>query len=324
MNKIKPQHHTLIQLIQFLTGKGNIDNISRTKAYLNYYKRNPEIEWAFLASMVSRNAGYNMTDLEGSWFPFCIEKEKREQIFYTYERANWLIFSDAYPQLLIYEASKRSGKPLFHCLSAFSVSIFMQKEWERFFQEGDRKRLMTALIINEQNLIQKPVIEHPFYKKKVFRSFCFRFQDWLHFCSVIFPTLSGEVYGLSVNHFSHLNDRITLGKRLAHLLFHPEHYSKFYEFALSIEHTGSRYDYERNMKNFSEKETPPLRVMFPRIYHHQAARSQWYASKKQLDKWFKTVPMQDNICITEWYKRKQEQLHLAVAIENYVLKKPSY
>ncbi|UOK59912.1 DUF2515 domain-containing protein [Bacillus sp. OVS6] len=30
--------------------------------------RNPEIRWAFLASMVSRNAGYCMTDLKGTWF----------------------------------------------------------------------------------------------------------------------------------------------------------------------------------------------------------------------------------------------------------------
>ncbi|GAA3327359.1 hypothetical protein GCM10020331_066980 [Ectobacillus funiculus] len=47
----------------------NRDNISRTHAYKEYYLRNCEIRWSFLASMVSRNAGWNMTDLEGKYYP---------------------------------------------------------------------------------------------------------------------------------------------------------------------------------------------------------------------------------------------------------------
>lgn len=312
----------ILRLIKHLTNIGNYDNVSRTKCYFNFYRRNPEIEWSFLASMVSRNAGYSMTDLEGSWFPFCIEKEKREAIFYTYERANWLIFKDAYPQLLIYEASKRLKRPLFNHLSAFSVSMFMQKEWERFYMDGERKRLMVAQIINEQNLIQIPIIEHPFYKQKVFTSFCFRFQDWLHFSTVLFPTLTGDLYGYSVNHFRNLNERIKLGKQLANLLFHPEYYSMFYEFSQTVQHTGSRYDYERYMRHFTIRETIPLRLAYRPVMHHQFRQNQWRASEQQVESWFQPVTIKNNLNITNWYKKKQKQLHIAIAIENY-LKKPS-
>ena len=45
----------------------NKNNVTRTKAYLDFYIRHPEIHWVFLAHMVSRNAGWNMTDLKGGF-----------------------------------------------------------------------------------------------------------------------------------------------------------------------------------------------------------------------------------------------------------------
>lgn len=51
----------LITYIKEKTAIANMDNISRTRAYQQYYLRNKEVEWSFLASMVSRNAGWNMT-----------------------------------------------------------------------------------------------------------------------------------------------------------------------------------------------------------------------------------------------------------------------
>lgn len=40
------------------------DNISRTVFYDQFYLKHKEIVWGYLASFVSRNAGWNMTDLE--------------------------------------------------------------------------------------------------------------------------------------------------------------------------------------------------------------------------------------------------------------------
>ena len=73
-------------------------------------------------------------------------------------------FLDAFPQLLLYEESKKRRAPLFHLLQYFNVSIFMEKEWLLFWERRDMNRLMTALIINEQNKIQKPVIENTYFK----------------------------------------------------------------------------------------------------------------------------------------------------------------
>lgn len=218
---------TIIRKVQLKTNAWNVDNISRTYCYGKFYERNPEIRWAFLASMVSRNAGWCMTDLLGTWYLKALTREMRYWLFLTYEKANWLIFSDAYPQLLIYELSKKYHTPLFHLLRKFHVSTFMMDEWERYFVEQDGNRLLIALIMNEQNLIQDPVINEKQYKLHVFKSFPYRFQDFFHFSTVLFPTLDGELYGCSVQNFQHVEHRIKLGKCLANILFHPLYYEKF-------------------------------------------------------------------------------------------------
>lgn len=96
-NALTTFEQNLIKKINTLTEKWNKDNISRTKAYEYYYSIHPEIKWAFLAGMVSRNAGWNMCDLEGKWMPKIVSPRFQHVLFITYERANWLIFHDAYP-----------------------------------------------------------------------------------------------------------------------------------------------------------------------------------------------------------------------------------
>ena len=168
------EERKLIQNIFTETRKRNLDNISRTEAYSEFYQKYQEIDWSFLAHMVSRNAGYNMCDLEGQWFPHLLDQETRIKLFNTYERANWLIFQDAYPQLLLYHYSMLTKQSLFHLLKYFHVSLFMEKEWNQFWLYKDRKRLLYSLIINEQNVVQYPVVHHPFYRRYVFHS--------AHFC----------------------------------------------------------------------------------------------------------------------------------------------
>ncbi|WP_449536707.1 DUF2515 domain-containing protein [Ferdinandcohnia sp. Marseille-Q9671] len=309
----------LINEIQAKIAKGNIDNISRTKSYASYYQRNNEIKWSFLASMVSRNAGWNMTDLEGEWFPKVLTKKERKVLFHTYERANWLIFSDAYPQILLYEYSKQLGRPLFHLLPFFSVSRFIEAEWEYYWHNGDSIRLITSQIINEQNIIQKPVLEHPFYKKKVFRTFFYNLQDFLHFSSVIFPTLDGRLYGFSVHQFTKLDERIELGKRLASLLFHKKYYQLFQRFSNKNEHTGSRFDYERFVSERRFRNTPFLRSTYPVIKHSRGHTMDWYKGKRK-DKWFRPANLDQQFDLTEWYLKKQKQLQAGILLEELILK----
>ena len=318
MKKLTLQDRELIQHIQTVTAKKNIDNISRTNAYFDYFKDNREIIWSFLASMVSRNGGWNMCDLEGAVFSHLLDVQTRKQLFLTYERANWLIFHDVFPQLLLYQYSKIMKQEVFHLLPFFNVSTFIHKEWKRYWEERNKNRLMTALIINEQNVIQKPVIEHPVYRNRVFHTLFFSFQDWLHFSCVIFPTCGGDLYGASVNGFRSLSKRINLGKRLADILFDPRLFPYFFEFAQSTPHTGSRYDYEQYFKTLpvQRRDTPFLRTTFPVINHHQHQYEDWSRKKFILPAWMKyPVKHHHSTHLTDWYFEKKEQLQLMVSLK---------
>lgn len=295
----------------------NRDNITRTRAYEKFYFKHPEVKWAFLASMVSRNAGWNMTDLEGYWFRKALNQEKRSLLFMTYERANWLIFQDAYPQLLLYEYSKLYRKPLFHLLSHFDVSQFMVGEWEYFWKHQKLDRLMTALIINEQNVIQQPVINQTIYKQNVFHSAPYKLQDLLHFSTVIFPSLHGKLYGFTVNNFQTLTNRIDLGKRLGWLLFHSGLYQQFEAFAKAVPHTGSRYDYEKLFPEKRRRETPILRMAYTIVSHSlDGLREDWFHGQST-KKWFKEKKIPKNYEVTDWFKHKQDQLHLLTLLQEY-------
>lgn len=313
---------TLVEEIQEATIRWNTDNISRTKAYQAYYFRNGEILWPFLASMVSRNAGWNMSDLQLKEYRQMMSPSDRRFIFYTYERANWLIFSDAYPQLLLYEVSKRTGRPLFHLLKAFYVSCFMEDEWTRFWSTQNQNRIDTALIINEQNLIQHPVIEHPDYQSKVFSTLPFWLQERFHFSTVLFPTMAGDLYGLSVDGFKKLKKRISLGKRLLILLSDPLYHESFVQFASSTEPTGSRQDYEQYLYHKSRSDHQiPLRLLFPIISHHRGEWNDWSLERRPDEKLFRNVRLPAKVHLNDWFAEKRMELHLISKVKGRLLKK---
>ncbi len=316
--RISTKEMSIVNDIRDLVATYNIDNITRTEAYAQFYVNNPEIKWSFLASMVSRNAGWNMCDLEGDWFPKALTKEIRQRLFLTYERANWLIFSDAYPQLCLYEQSKLAKRDLSYLLPNFHVTPFMQNIWASFWKNHNKELLLYSLIINEQNLIQRPVIEHPVYEKKVFKTWLFLLQDWFHYSSVLFPTISGQVYGCSVHDFRKVTCRIDLGKKLADILFQPSHYQQFLDFLELVPHTGSRHDYEQFVYKNKQKDTPSLREAFPIVTHYRNDYSGWYATKKELNGWLKPVRSPKKILISKWYAKKQQQLHKGIMVETFI------
>ncbi|WP_406564883.1 DUF2515 family protein [Bacillus alkalisoli] len=321
--KYSHQENKFITEIKKNTVKFNVDNVSRTEAYANFFYSNPEIKWSFLASMVSRNAGWNMTDLKGRWFTLALDEQQRDRLFFTYERANWIIFQDAYPQLLLYELSKKLGTSLFHLLHAFSVSVFMEQEWEVFWSCKNEERLVTSLIINEQNMIDHPVIKNPSLQKDVFQSLAFILQDIGHFSCVVFPTLDGELYGHSVYHFKNINNRILLGKQLSNILFHPELFMKFYSFSKKTVHTGSRYDYEKYLhKNFT-RQTPFLRVAYDIVQHVPVVQEDWvFKQHKKISNWNAIVEEKAKHPnpLTHWFLHKQNELHGLIALNNWVLR----
>ena len=113
---LSKEDQQLLQSIRLKTKQLNVNNMTRTKAYLDFYTFHPEIHWAFLGHMVSRNGGWNMTDLNGEFLSRLMHEQSKQDFFSFLERGNWLIFQDAYPQFLLYEESKSQSRNLFYLL----------------------------------------------------------------------------------------------------------------------------------------------------------------------------------------------------------------
>ncbi|MFD2924407.1 DUF2515 domain-containing protein [Halobacillus naozhouensis] len=301
----------LIQTIRSTTRKHNRNNVTRTQAYFDFYQKHPEIHWALLAHLVSRNAGWNMTDLKGEYLPFLLSRKEQDDFFAFLERGNWLIFQDAYPQLLLYEESKKRGTPLFHLLSFLEISKFMEPFWSQFWEKSTKEALTIALIINEQQYIEERVVQHKHYKDTVLDTILFKLQDIFEFNHILLPYMTPfqkktKLVGGAVHHFSSVNERINLGKGLYDLLFSVQSRLKHtVDWAKDYPHTGSRHDFWPHLFNHI-KETAPdekheltsnpcsLHPISPKIYspqltrvwkdfdHEKAVPDDWFKNKKML------------------------------------------
>ncbi len=246
----------------------NLNNVTRTQAYWNIYRQFPELHWALLAHLVSRNGGWSMTDLKGEWLPGLMGPEKARLQFELLEMCNALIFGDAYPQLKLYAESRRLGVPLFGLLPRFGVSAFMRPFWERFWRTRDPVPLTVALIVNEQHVIQKPAVEQPKFRQGLLETAAFRALPWLQTNQIVFPLLPAKrkkhpvppLAGRVLENFGDLKERVAFGKSLYALLFaYPRVGAGAALFAEKIPHTGSRSDY------------------WPELYSPSRARSGWYS-----------------------------------------------
>ncbi|QVY62417.1 DUF2515 family protein [Cytobacillus gottheilii] len=235
----------LIAKIKAETIRLNKNNVTRTQAYYDYYQECPEIHWSFLAHMVSRNAGWNMTDLRGEFLSRILNGEEQKAFFAFLERGNWLIFQDAYPQLLLYREWKRTRKNRFHLLADFHVSAFMEVVWNHYLQSKDVGILTHGLIINEQNYIQSRVMNNAVFQKNVVDTLEFKLQDYLAFNHILFPYMQDgnvSLKGDTVHQFQHVEARIRFGKKLYQILFSTEK-NQVKQWAAANQHTGSRKDY---------------------------------------------------------------------------------
>lgn len=248
---LSSQDQETIERIQQQTRDWNSDNINRTSAYLSFYQKRPELHWALLAHLVSRNAGWNMTDLRGEYLPRLLSVQEQSDYYSFLERGNWLIFQDAYPQLLLYEESVKRQTNLFHLLPRLHVSSFMQGAWNHFWKTADRRLLTISLIINEQHYLEEQVMRDPKYQKTVIQSLSFTLQELLSLGHILFPSQAEDsggsplrLYGKTVSHFASLSERIALGKKLYALLFRDSaRLEGILAWAANQPHSGSRKDY---------------------------------------------------------------------------------
>ncbi|WP_186807111.1 DUF2515 family protein [Tenuibacillus multivorans] len=308
----------LVNYIKEQTKKHNENNITRTKAYLNFYEQFPEIRWAFLASFVSRNAGWNMTDLQTDPYVQFLSEDKRKSLYLTYESINWYIFQDAYPQLLIYQLSIEKKTPLFFLLKHFYVSSFIEEEWYRFYRNRKEERLLYAQIINEQNIVEQPIMEHRPYKNKIFRSFPFQMQNMMDFNAVLLPTENGQLYGEFVSNFLSVSKRISIGKKIANLLFYPYLYPLFLSFSRNIEIDGSRLEYEQFLDQ-QPIQSEPLMDFYRNTDHNWTDyKGDWAKDTKVKRKWWKEEKVRDLQPLNEAFYQKREWLQHMSSIKSSI------
>ncbi|WP_336786217.1 DUF2515 family protein [Paenibacillus sp. MMO-177] len=250
----------IMERIRAETSRLNRNNVTRTEAYRLMHQRHPELHWAMLAHLVSRNGGWNMTDLAGEWLPQLLPGDKRQSVFLLLEHANTFIFGDAYPQLLLYEESVRAQRPLFHLLPAFGVTRFMKPVWEQFWRRRDSVPLTVALIVNEQHFIEQRVVRDDYFRKNVIDTFFFGMQSLLQLNAVMFPYhTEGELRlaGLILEDFDDMSERIEFGKSLYAVLFGvPRVREGALAFAAKGRHTGSRADYAPHLFARVRREPP--------------------------------------------------------------------
>lgn len=343
---------SVIHRIREETVRLNRNNVTRTEAYRAVYRRHPELHWALLAHLVSRNGGWNMTDLRGELLPRLLRPEQREAVFRMLERANALIFQDAYPQLLLYETGKRFGRDLSRLLPAFGVSGFMGPVWSHFWRTQDSAVLTTALIVNEQHYIEGRVVRHPYYRERVLDTLFFGLQSLLQLNQVIVPyRIAGEVHGSGmeglrlmgrvVSDFSDLRERIRIGRQLYAILFGvPDVREGAHRFAAEVRHTGSRADYAPHIfaqvrKGVPERTyrerlagsrlragadplySPALTDVWPDRLVEPAEPGDWFRSADEAAAYFSEEPLPALFDLTGdyWYGMGKLELAAATASE---------
>ncbi|KAB2385684.1 DUF2515 domain-containing protein [Bacillus toyonensis] len=348
MYTLTKEEQFIINNIKIQTEQLNKNNVTRTRAYYQFYIRYPEIHWALLGHMVSRNGGWNMADLKGDLYTKLLSEKDQITFFSFLERGNWLIFQDVYPQFLLYEQSVKKAKKLFHLLPHLNVSTFMETMWNDFWKTGNKKTLAIATIINEQNYLEKRVIQNAHFQKTVLNSIGFKLFDFFQFNHILFPFYENNtnqktlLIGDTMKHFTSLHERILIGKRLYSLLFRDTHIlSQIIYWAEHHPHTGSRKDYWPHLfssvnESFSREfykrriKKCQLRSGAYRIYspaliyawrdmkHEEVESEDWFTDWQVVNY---LVDKEENMNgkITEDYCKTLEKIELAILAKKNVL-----
>ncbi len=254
---------------RFLAGRHerNRDNVSRTMSYLELYafarERGVELPWLLMAHVVSRNAGYLMTDLgaalrePGNVFT----EEATRELFVFLERANYLIFDDAWHHVL-------------HHLLGRTASLggetprFMRDAWRRYEAAASagaspdiERSLVLDLVCNEQNLIEMRVVHHPRFDRA--RAMVAFFEGVGREAPIVLPKTDAKI---TVGGFVKLDRRIDTGRRIFDTVLAPRaERDEIFAWAMEHPHTGSRSVYTK------PRHDATLRDVWP----HDTVRSLW-------------------------------------------------
>jgi hypothetical protein len=228
----------------------NRDNVTRTESYLELYTYTREeasdLPWLLMAHLVSRNGGYMMTDVAESIArdDGVFSRGALEDLFLFLERANYLIFHDAWHHVLLHLLGRA------HEATPPRVPRFMSEAWTRYEADARsgaaaaptpeaERRLVCDLVTNEQNFIERRVVHNArFAKAAAMVAF---FESIGREAPIVLPDKS---YTTTVGGFASLERRIATGWRIFdERLADRAGRARLFEWATAHPHTGSRAAY---------------------------------------------------------------------------------
>lgn len=216
----------------------NRDNVSRTASYLELYAYTranpPELPWVLMAHLVSRNAGYLMTDLARR---IATDTDRTladamRSLFILLERGNFLIFWDAWHHVCSHILGDELTSP--------RTPVFMREAWRRHDErdEIDAERVLVLdLVHNEQNLIERRAVHHPELRPGLL------LLDLIEASGrerpLVFP--APDVPEIRVGAFAKLDRRIEAGRRIFdEVVADRARRDSMFAWAMAHPHTGSR------------------------------------------------------------------------------------
>ncbi|MCA9666762.1 MAG: DUF2515 family protein [Myxococcales bacterium] len=246
----------------------NRDNVARTAAYLELYRYTvenpPDLPWVLMAHLVSRNAGYLMSDVaarlagsaSGERAAMPGYDDALRELFLMLERANYLIFHDAWYHVAQRLVAGAAG------LDAARTTRFIVTCWRRYeaaagsAREVDpalERQLVLELVENEQNLIERRVVHNP------------RFAAAMRLVALIEASGREKPIELplcdtpiTVGGFARLEQRIAAGARIYDaLLADRARRAEIVAWCVAHPHSGSRAAH-------GGKASPEVQVAWPR------------------------------------------------------------
>jgi hypothetical protein len=233
----------------------NTDNVARTDSYLELYAwtaaSGHELPWLLMAHLVSRNAGYLMSDLarslDGKAGADPALSGAMESLMTLLERANFLIFHDAWHHVLHHLLGRADE------LSSPRTPRFMIDAWRRHRQSADERRLVLDLVHNEQHLIERRAVHHAHLAPGL------RLLQWIEMSGREKP-LHFPIEGLpviTVGGFAQVDRRIAAGARIFdEVIADRGRRAALLSWAQAHPHTGSRAVY-------GGKPGPAIRAAWP-------------------------------------------------------------
>lgn len=216
----------------------NRDNVARTDSYLELYAwtrdAGRELPWVLMAHLVSRNAGYLMSDLarqlDGKMGADAALAAAMHNLFALLERANFVIFADAWHHVLRFLL----GAPL----EAPRVPRFMIDAWARHAAApGDERTIVLDLVHNEQHMIEHRAVHHPALEqgRRLFEVIELSGREK----PLIFP--ADDAPAIKVSRFSECARRIEAGRQIFDdVVADRDRRDRMFTWALAHPHTGDR------------------------------------------------------------------------------------